>query len=208
VSSEHRIVIIDNYDSYVYNLYQGLGELTGAAAIVYRNDEVTLHEVLAAAPTHIVISPGPGTPEDSAYFGVCRDLILRIPPTIPLLGVCLGHQGIGHAFGGKVIRADRVMHGKTSLVLHDGKTVFEHVENPFTAMRYHSLVIDPGTFPTALRVTARTDDGVIMAVEHRTRPIYGVQFHPESIGTPAGQNILSNFLECVFTHRDHRTAAS
>jgi len=191
----YRILIIDNYDSYAYNLYQRLGQLTGAGAIVYRNDEVTLEEVIATRPTHVVISPGPGNPEDPAYFGVCRDLILHMPPHVPILGVCLGHQGIGHVLGGKVVRADRVMHGKTSLVYHDGTRIFANIENPFTAMRYHSLVVAPDTVPSSLRVTARTKEGIIMAFQHRDRPIYGVQFHPESIGTPAGLQILYNFLE-------------
>lgn len=190
-----RIVIIDNYDSYAYNLYQRIGELTGEAAIVHRNDRVTLAEVLALNPSHIVISPGPGRPEDPAYFGVCRELIAKLPPDLPLLGVCLGHQGIGHVFGATVVRADRVMHGKTSLVYHDGTPLFDGVASPFPAMRYHSLVVEPSTVPHALRVTARTSDGIVMAFEHRERPIYGVQFHPESIGTPAGIRILANFLD-------------
>lgn len=190
-----RIVIIDNYDSYAYNLFQYLGELTGKAATVVRNDRTTLDEIAAMNPTHIVISPGPGNPEDPAYFGVCKDVILNLGKTVPLLGVCLGHQGIGHAFGGRVVRAPKVMHGKTSRVHHDEAGIFHDVPNPCVVMRYHSLIIDPATLPSALRVTAATEDGIIMGVAHREYPIVGVQFHPESIGTPTGMQMLRNFLD-------------
>jgi anthranilate synthase/aminodeoxychorismate synthase-like glutamine amidotransferase len=189
-----RIVLIDNYDSFVYNLYQALGELTGVEARVVRNDRTSVEAIAAERPTHLVISPGPGNPEDPAWFGICRELILTLGRTVPLLGVCLGHQGIGAAFGGRVVRAPRVMHGKTSLVRHEGEGLFEGLESPLEAMRYHSLMIDPSTLPASLRVTASTEDGVIMGVAHREHPIVGVQFHPESIGTRSGLRLLRNFL--------------
>jgi anthranilate synthase/aminodeoxychorismate synthase-like glutamine amidotransferase len=190
----HRVVILDNYDSFVYNLYQAIGELTGAAATVVRNDAVTLEQLIAAAPTHLIISPGPGTPEDPAYFGVCRAAILELGPRIPTLGVCLGHQGIAAALGGRIVRAPRVMHGKTSLIEHDREGLFAGLPSPLRVMRYHSLVVDPGSLPEALAVTSRTLDGVIMSIAHRKWPIFGVQFHPESIGTPEGKRLLGNFL--------------
>ena len=188
-----KTLIIDNYDSFTYNLYQYLGELD-AGPVVYRNDKISLREARALEPERIVISPGPGNPEDPAYFGVCRDVILELSPTIPTLGVCLGHQGIGAAFGGRVVRAPAIMHGKTSPVLHDGSELFVGMPQPFEAMRYHSLVLDPACVPDCLEVTAKTDDGVIMAIAHREHPIYGVQFHPESIGSPLGRRLIENFL--------------
>jgi anthranilate synthase/aminodeoxychorismate synthase-like glutamine amidotransferase len=190
-----RIVLIDNYDSFVYNLYQLFGELTGAEAMVVRNDRTSVQAIADARPTHIVISPGPGTPEDPAWFGVCRDVILTLGRSIPLLGVCLGHQGIAAAFGARIIGAPKVMHGKTSHIRHNGEELFEELENPLEVMRYHSLMIDPGTMPGSLRVTARTEEGVIMGVAHVEHPIVGVQFHPESIGTKQGSLLLRNFLE-------------
>jgi anthranilate synthase/aminodeoxychorismate synthase-like glutamine amidotransferase len=190
-----RIVLIDNYDSFVYNLYQSLGELTGVEAKVVRNDRTSVEAIAAERPTHLIISPGPGNPEQPAWFGVCREVILTLGRTVPLLGVCLGHQGIGVAFGGRIIRAPRVMHGKTSRVRHDGEGLFAGLESPLEVMRYHSLVLDPDTLPASLRVTATTDEGLIMGVAHREFPIAGVQFHPESIGTRSGQRLLNNFLE-------------
>ncbi len=190
-----RVLIIDNYDSYAYNLYQRIGELTGIESHVVRNDRVELDECRAYRPTHIVISPGPGNPEDRAYFGVCSDVILELGKTIPLLGVCLGHQGIGAVFGARVVRAPKAIHGKTSIVDHDGTSVFDGLPRALTVMRYHSLVLSPETIPSCLRVTARTSDGIIMGVVHREYPIHGVQFHPESIGTPEGPALLGNFLE-------------
>lgn len=190
----YRVVIIDNYDSYAYNLFQRIGELTGIAATVVRNDETSLRAIRRLDPTHIVISPGPGNPENPDYFGVCLDVIHELGPTIPLLGVCLGHQGIGYAFGGHVIRAPKAMHGKTSVLRHNGEGVFRGVSNPCTVMRYHSLMVERESFPSVLRVTAETEDGVIMGLEHTTHPIWGVQFHPESIGTPTGSRMLQNFL--------------
>ena len=190
-----RVVIIDNYDSFVYNLYQRIGELTDVESVVVRNDRVTVAEVAALRPTHIIISPGPGNPEMPKYFGICPQVILELGVKTPLLGVCLGHQGIGAAFGGRVVRAPKVMHGKTSRVTHDGSTLFRGIENPMTVMRYHSLVIAPETLPESLVVNARTEDGVIMAVSHRQYPIFGVQFHPESIGSLSGPSLLRNFIE-------------
>jgi anthranilate synthase/aminodeoxychorismate synthase-like glutamine amidotransferase len=190
----YRVVILDNYDSFVYNLYQAIGELTGVAARVVRNDAITIEELLAADPTHLIISPGPGTPEDPAYFGVCRAAILQLGPRIPTLGVCLGHQGIAAAFGGRVVRAPQVMHGKTSLVEHDGAGLFAGLPSPLRVMRYHSLVVDAQSLPDALIVTSRTQDGVCMSVAHREWPLVGVQFHPESIGTQDGKRLLGNFL--------------
>jgi anthranilate synthase/aminodeoxychorismate synthase-like glutamine amidotransferase len=195
-----RILIIDNYDSYVYNLYQRIGELTGVKSHVVRNDQITLDECKAYRPSHIVISPGPGNPEDEAYFGVCRRVILELGPVTPLLGVCLGHQGIGAAFGGRVVRAPKVMHGKTSTVEHDSTGVFHALPNPMTVMRYHSLIVERETIPDCLRVTASTRNGIVMGLAHRTYPIHGAQFHPESILTVQGPDLLRNFLELPPAH--------
>jgi len=190
------ILVIDNYDSFTYNLVQYLGEL-GAALVVRRNDAITIDEASALAPSHIVISPGPGTPEDG---GISLNLIREFYQTTPILGVCLGHQCIGEAFGGRVDRAPRLMHGKTSLVYHDTKGVFEKVPSPFSAMRYHSLIVDE-PLPRCLAVTARTEEGEIMALRHRSAPVVGLQFHPESILTEYGKKILRNFLEKRQTER-------
>lgn len=191
---EWRIVIIDNYDSYAYNLYQRMGEILGVAPRVFRNDRVTVEHVIDLVPTHLIISPGPGNPENPAYFGICRRLVVELGPRLPVLGVCLGHQGIGSAYGGRVIRAPAPMHGKSSRVRHDGSRLFRGLDSPLIGMRYHSLILDPGAIPDCLRITAWTDDGIVMGVAHRQFPIFGVQFHPESIGTPDGTRILENFL--------------
>ena len=184
------ILLIDNYDSFTWNLAQYFGEL-GAPPLVKRNDEITLDDIARLRPERIVISPGPGRPEDA---GISVEVIRRFGPETPLLGVCLGHQGIGVAFGGEVIRAPQLMHGKTSAVMHDGKGVFRGVSQPFTAGRYHSLVVaDP--LPAELEAAARTEDGTLMGVRHRTLPIHGVQFHPESVLTGEGRQLLKNFLE-------------
>ena len=184
------ILLIDNYDSFTFNLAQYFGEL-GAPPLVRRNDEITVDEIDALKPTHIVISPGPGRPEDA---GISVEVIRRFGPRTPVLGVCLGHQGIGIAFGGAVIRAPQLMHGKVSSVQHDGRGVFRGVSQPFVAGRYHSLIVgDPP--PDALEVAARTDDGTIMGVRHKEFPIHGVQFHPESVLTGEGKQLLKNFLE-------------
>ena len=184
------ILLIDNYDSFTWNLAQYFGEL-GAPPLVKRNDEITLDDIAAMRPERIVISPGPGRPEDA---GISVEVIRRFGSDTPLLGVCLGHQSIGVAFGGDVIRAPQLMHGKTSSVSHDGKGVFRGVPQPFTAGRYHSLIVaDP--LPPQLEATAHTEDGILMGVRHRTLPIHGVQFHPESVLTGEGRQLLKNFLE-------------
>lgn len=189
-----RFLIIDNYDSFVYNIAQYMGEL-GADCTVVRNDMTTVRQITRDDYDGIVISPGPGTPEDVRYFGVCSDVIRQLGPDTPLLGVCLGHQGIIHAFGGRVTNAGRVRHGKTSPVIHTGTPLFDGVRNPFRATRYHSLVGDRTVVPGSLAVTATAqDDSEIMAVRHRSHPIYGVQFHPESIMTQDGKTILANFI--------------
>jgi len=184
------ILLIDNYDSFTWNLAQYFGEL-GQAPVVKRNDEITLDQIGEMRPSRIVISPGPGRPESA---GISIDTIRRFGASTPILGVCLGHQSIGIAFGGNVIRATELMHGKTSTVTHDGTGLFRGVSQPFTAGRYHSLVVsDP--LPEELEATARTDDGTIMGLRHRSRPIHGVQFHPESVLTGEGRQVLQNFLE-------------
>ncbi len=192
-----KILVIDNYDSFVYNLAQLLGELR-TEPIVLRNDRVTLEDVVRLDPDAIVISPGPGHPADRKYFGVCTDVIGELGHRIPILGVCLGHQGIVHAFGGKVINAKRIRHGKTSLIQYTADRLFEDVANPFRATRYHSLVADQNTFPSCLEVTARAlDDGEIMGIRHRQYLMEGVQFHPESVLTDEGRRILLNFISMV-----------
>lgn len=193
-----KILVIDNYDSFVYNIAQILGEL-GAEPIVVRNNQITLEEIKAMNPDGIVISPGPGHPADRRYFGVCTNVITELGPKTPILGVCLGHQGIVHAFGGKVINAKKVRHGKTSTIQFTAEDrLFESVANPFKATRYHSLVADQNEIPGCLEVTARAlDDGEIMGIRHKKYPIEGVQFHPESVLTSEGRRILSNFLSMV-----------
>jgi para-aminobenzoate synthetase component II len=185
-----KLLVIDNYDSFTYNLVQYLGEL-GAELVVRRNDAIDLAGARARAPDAIVISPGPCTPSEA---GVSVSLLCGLAGHFPMLGVCLGHQCIAAAFGGRVVRATRLMHGKTSPVMHDGKTIFAGLSNPFEAMRYHSLLVAPEDLPTCLEVSARTAEGEIMGLRHRDYPIEGVQFHPESIGTAKGKQLLSNFL--------------
>jgi len=185
------ILLIDNYDSFTYNLYHYLGEL-GADVQVFRNNKITLEGIAAMRPEKIVISPGPCTPKEA---GISCEVISRFGETTPTLGVCLGHQCIGAAFGGEIIRAPSIMHGKLSAVRHDGETIFRGLKDPFNAMRYHSLVIDPNLLPDDLSISGQTADGVIMAVRHRRFPIEGVQFHPESILTEEGKALLKNFLE-------------
>lgn len=184
------ILMIDNYDSFTYNLVQYLGEI-GAGVTVRRNDKITVDEIEALAPEAIVISPGPGTPEQA---GVSVETIERLSHKIPILGVCLGHQSIGQAFGGQVVRAGRLMHGKTSEIIHNGRGMFEGLPNPITATRYHSLVVSKDNLPKCLEVTAHTADGTVMGLRHKERPCVGVQFHPESILTEHGHDILRNFL--------------
>src|SRR3989338_802658 len=192
------ILVIDNYDSFTYNLVQYLGEL-GADLEVYRNDKITLDEIKKLKGLEkIVISPGPGVPKDA---GITEDVISTFGKKIPILGVCLGHQAIGEVFGGKIVGAKNLMHGKTSSIHHDGKGIFKGVENPFEATRYHSLLVDRSTFPKVLRITAETKDKEIMGLQHKDDPIYGVQFHPESILTIEGKKILKNFLEILYAKR-------
>ncbi|MEZ4521102.1 MAG: aminodeoxychorismate/anthranilate synthase component II [Thermomicrobiales bacterium] len=184
------ILIIDNYDSFTYNLYQYLCEL-GADVDVVRNDAVTIDEIREMAPDAIVISPGPGTPQDA---GISIEVVKRLGPSTPILGVCLGHQAIGAAYGADIVRAPVVMHGKTSAVSHGSTGVFSGLPSPFTATRYHSLIVDEGTLPPVLEVTARSEDGTIMGLRHREFDVYGVQFHPESILTDTGHRILATFI--------------
>jgi len=184
------VIMIDNYDSFVYNLVQYLQEL-GQEVRVFRNDRVTLEEMEALSPSHIVISPGPCTPDEA---GISLAAIKHFAGRIPILGVCLGHQAIGQAFGGRVVRAGRPMHGKTSLVYHDGTGIYRGLPNPFAAARYHSLLVERETLPDCLTITAQTDQGEIMGLRHREYPVEGVQFHPESILTMVGKKLLANFL--------------
>jgi anthranilate synthase component 2 len=184
------ILVIDNYDSFTYNLVHYLNEL-GAETLVYRNDALTAQDALALRPEAVVLSPGPCTPNEA---GICLALISGAPDDLPVLGVCLGHQSIGQAMGGEVIRAQSLMHGKTSPIHHGGKGIFAGLRNPFIATRYHSLSVRRETLPAELEITAWTDDGEIMGFSHRTRPLHGVQFHPESIATEGGHQLLENFL--------------
>jgi anthranilate synthase component 2 len=184
------VLLVDNYDSFTYNLYQYLGEL-GAEVRVVRNDELSAEAAIALSPERIVISPGPGTPDQA---GITLDLIRRAAGRVPLLGVCLGHQALGQAFGGDVRRAPKLMHGKTSQIHHDGRGLFTGVPDPFTATRYHSLVVERDSVPESLEITAWTDDGIVMGLRHREHPLEGVQFHPESILTTVGKDLLRNFL--------------
>ena len=185
------IFVVDNYDSFTYNLVQYIGE-TGETVEVYRNDELSVDEVIALAPSKIVISPGPGTPDDA---GISVPLIHAVKGKIPVLGVCLGHQSIGAALGGSVVRASSIMHGKTSLVYHDNCGIFRGADNPFLATRYHSLIVERATLPETLVIRAWTEDGVIMGMDSESLMLYGVQFHPESIMTAEGKKIIRNFLE-------------
>jgi anthranilate synthase component 2 len=188
-----EVLVIDNYDSFTYNLVQYLGEL-GARTRVVRNDAVDVDTVASWEPAAVVMSPGPKTPEQA---GICVDLVRRLGPRVPMLGVCLGHQAIGVAYGGAVVRAPTVVHGKVVAVHHSGRGVLNGLPDPFAATRYHSLVIARDGLPSVLDITAWTDDGLIMAVRHREHPVEGVQFHPESIGTPLGRDILRNFLNAT-----------
>jgi len=190
------ILVIDNYDSFVYNLVQYLGEM-GEELRVFRNNKLSLLEVAKLAPEKIVISPGPGRPEDA---GISCSLIKEFAGKIPILGVCLGHQCIGYAFGGEVVRAERIMHGKTSLIYHDGKGLFEGITNPFEATRYHSLIVKADSLPECLEIIAQTDRKEIMGIKHREYPVWGVQFHPESILTREGKKLLRNFLKIYETY--------
>ena len=185
-----RMLLIDNYDSFTYNLVQAFAAM-GASVMVYRNDAISVAESVALEPTHLVISPGPGRPEDA---GVSLEMIGAWAGKLPILGVCLGHQSIVQQHGGDIVRAERLMHGKTSMVKHDGKTIFESIPDPFEVGRYHSLCAEQETLPEELVITAQTDRGEIMGVRHRTLPIEGVQFHPESVLTPEGDTLMANFM--------------
>ena len=187
------LLLIDNYDSFTYNLYQYLSEL-GAQVVTVRNDKITLEEIEDLAPEGIIVSPGPSTPLQA---GISNDVIRHFGPRIPTLGVCLGHQCVGHAYGAKVDRAGEIRHGKTSMVHHNGQGVLTGLPNPFEAIRYHSLVVYPETLPDSLEVTAWTDNGLVMGLRHKEHPVEGVQFHPESIMTPQGKQLLQNFLDQV-----------
>ena len=191
------ILVIDNYDSFTYNLVHYLNEL-GAETQVVRNDAIGVGEALGLRPQGVLLSPGPKTPDDA---GICLALLAAAPADLPIFGVCLGHQAIGQAYGGEVVHARALMHGKTSAIHHDGKGVFAGLKNPFTATRYHSLSVEKAGLPADLEVTAWTEDGEIMGVQHRTRPVYGVQFHPESIATECGHELLANFLDVAGVKR-------
>ena len=191
------ILVVDNYDSFTYNLVHYLNEL-GAETLVHRNDAVSAEEAIALKPEGVLLSPGPCTPNEA---GICLELLAKAPVDLPILGVCLGHQAIGQAFGGEVIRAANLMHGKTSLMHHTGKGLFAGLPNPFTATRYHSLSVRRETMPDVLEITAWTDDGEVMGLQHVSRPIFGVQFHPESIATEGGHALLSNFLDLAGAKR-------
>jgi anthranilate synthase/aminodeoxychorismate synthase-like glutamine amidotransferase len=192
----NSVLLLDNYDSFTYNLYQYLCEL-GAEVTVARNDRITVHEVRALRPDQIVISPGPCTPREA---GISIDLVQELAGQVPILGVCLGHQAIGAAFGARVVRAPLVMHGKTSSITHDGSALFSGLPNPFTATRYHSLIVDEAGLPDCLAITARSEDGTIMGLRHRHCAVHGLQFHPESILTTGGHRLLANFLG-VMSHQ-------
>ena len=191
------ILVIDNYDSFTYNLVHYLNEL-GAETLVHRNDALSVAEALGMKPQGVLLSPGPKTPDDA---GICLSLLTAAPADLPIFGVCLGHQAIGQAYGGEVVRAKAIMHGKTSQIHHEGKGVFAGLKNPFTATRYHSLSVEKDQLPADLEVTAWTEDGEIMGVQHRTRPVFGVQFHPESIATECGHELLANFLDVAGVKR-------
>jgi anthranilate synthase component 2 len=195
------LLLIDNYDSFTYNLVHFLGEL-GAKVKVVRNDKITADEALAMKPDAIVLSPGPCDPDKA---GICLELVEKAAGEVPIMGVCLGHQTIGQIYGGDVVRAPTLMHGKMSTVHHDGKGVFKGLNKDFEATRYHSLVVDPATLPDSLEVTARTDDGIIMGLQHKTHPVHGVQFHPESIASEHGHALLKNFLDMAAEFNAART---
>ncbi len=185
------ILMIDNYDSFTYNLVQYLGQL-GEEVEVYRNDEITLDQIEEMNPEAIFLSPGPGSPEDA---GITVDVIRRFHESIPIMGICLGHQAIGYAFGAEVVRAGRLMHGKTSGVMNDGKTIFKGIPSPFEAGRYHSLILRRDSIPTCLEISAETEEGEVMGIRHKQYPVEGIQFHPESILTPSGKRIIKNFID-------------
>jgi anthranilate synthase/aminodeoxychorismate synthase-like glutamine amidotransferase len=187
------ILMIDNYDSFTYNLVQYIGQL-GGEVVVHRNDKISLDEIEELKPDAIVLSPGPCTPKEA---GISVEVIRRFSSTIPILGVCLGHQAIGYAFGGEVVRAQRIMHGKTSQIINDGRTIFQGLPNPFVAGRYHSLIVEKSSLPDCLEISAETEQGEIMGIRHKAYQVEGIQFHPESVLTPNGKRILKNFLAMI-----------
>jgi anthranilate synthase/aminodeoxychorismate synthase-like glutamine amidotransferase len=187
------ILMIDNYDSFTYNLVQYIGQL-GGDVVVHRNDKIAIDEIRGMKPDAIVLSPGPCTPKEA---GICIEVIKQLYSTIPILGVCLGHQAIGYAFGAEVVRADRIMHGKTSQITNDGRTIFQGLPNPFVAGRYHSLIVERNSLPDCLEISAETEQGEIMGIRHKGYPVEGIQFHPESVLTPNGKRILKNFLAMI-----------
>ena len=188
------VLIIDNYDSFTYNLFQAVGKITGDEPIVHRNDALSFDALAALSPSHIIISPGPGRPDVPRDFGVCGRVITDLGPQVPLLGVCLGHQGIIHFLGGRVVRAPTIVHGKMWTVTHDGAGLFEGLPPTLDVMRYHSLIGERDSLPDCLAIAAETSDGIVMAVQHKDQPTYGLQFHPESVGTPDGERMLARFL--------------
>lgn len=193
-------ILIDNYDSFTYNLYHYLGEI-GVDVTVFRNDEITTDEIRDKNPEGIILSPGPCTPDDA---GICMEIIEKLGTDIPILGVCLGHQSIGQVYGGKVIRAPYLMHGKISPISHDDKTIFNGFKNPFDATRYHSLIVERDSLPDCLEITSETADGLIMGLSHKTNPVHGVQFHPESIASEHGHDLLKNFINLANKHNEGR----
>ena len=195
-----KVTLVDNYDSFTWNLFHYLGAL-GASVTVLRNDAASVDQILGERPEAIVLSPGPCTPREA---GICLDLLKTAAGRVPILGVCLGHQAIGDVYGGVIKRADLPMHGKTSMIHHEGATIFRGINGPFRATRYHSLVVEEGSLPSELTVTARSEDGVIMGLSHRTHPVHGVQFHPESISSEHGHRILGNFLSLAADARSRR----
>ena len=199
-----RVTLVDNYDSFTWNLFHDLGAL-GAEVTVVRNDAVSASALLAAEPDAVVLSPGPCSPREA---GICCDVLRQAADAVPVLGVCLGHQAIGDVYGGRVVRAAAPMHGKVSLVEHGGRAIFRGIDGPFKATRYHSLVVDEATLPAELEVTARAEDGAIMGLSHRSRPVHGVQFHPESIASENGRAILGNFLVIAAAWRAARPVAA
>jgi para-aminobenzoate synthetase len=196
-----KIAILDNYDSFAYNLVHLVGMLTGELPIVFRNDAVTIAELRAHDLDALIVSPGPGHPANASHFGVCTAAIAELSTDVPTLGVCLGHQGIALAFGGSVVRAPNPMHGKTSVIAHDHSALYANLPPTLSVMRYHSLMADTATLPACLRPTAWTEDGILMSLQHKYRPLFGVQFHPESVGTPDGKKIMHNFLTYAGAHR-------
>ena len=189
------ILLIDNYDSFTYNLYHLIARVYDEEILVYRNDSITLDEIHEINPAFIVLSPGPGHPEVPRDFGICTQIISNFGQFIPILGVCLGHQGIGTVFGSTIKKAEMIYHGKTSQIHHNNSVLFEGIETPFVAMRYHSLVIDSENYSDTIEITASTDTGEIMAIQHKKYPVHGIQFHPESFFTPNGEKLMSNFLK-------------